>query len=389
MDSMQDQKKYTVTFNGNTINITPRQALVKRKVMEYFYYDDLGQKYYSKFDALRSKREVALYFYDKEFLAFDWKTEPRESLSELYKLRAQQLRDKYDYLILAYSGGIDSTNILETFYYNNIHVDEIIMVGAFSQDSHYGSDENHNGEIYHNCIPTLQMMDLKNTKITYHDYTKLFDTPEKFVSYDDMDKKYIVVDTHFSIHHRWWGTPSFLNNDNNTKKKAIIFGVDKPNFSSENFRHYMSFNAFSVSMLGNHALYEQLSDNITREFFYWTPDMPKILSKQMHMIANFYNENITLKKVISHNAFFDAKYYDNIKEKIIYGGVKNYLKFKSQKSNNILSLRDNYILKKKNSKIYEDYLKQVVWAQNNSSGLVMKHGSYNKNDIWSRKYFIN
>ena len=35
MDSMQDQKKYTVTFNGNTINITSRQALVKRKIMKY------------------------------------------------------------------------------------------------------------------------------------------------------------------------------------------------------------------------------------------------------------------------------------------------------------------------------------------------------------------
>jgi len=365
--------------------------------MEYFYYDQLGQKYYSKFDALRSKNEISLYFYDKEFLEFDWKIEPKETLSELYKLRAQQLRDKYEYLILAYSGGIDSTNMLEAFYYNNIHIDEIIMVGAFSQDSYYGSDENHNGEIYHNCIPTLQMMNLKNTKITYHDYSKLFDTPEKFVSYNDIDKKYIVVDTHFSIHYRWWETSSLLNFDNNKKKKSIIFGIDKPNFSINDYKpnfsindskHFLSFNALAVSDYGNYPLCKEYND-INREFFYWTPDMPKILSKQLHLLSNFYNENVLSKKIITNDIFFSSKYYHEIIKKIIYNNVKNSLRFKSQKSNNILSLRDSFIMKNKNSKIYEDYVKQVVWAHKNFSELLMKHGSYNRNDIWSRKYFIN
>lgn len=383
------------SFNDNNINIQCYQVLIKEKDMEYFYYDQLGQKYYSKFDALRSKNEISLYFYDKEFLEFDWKIEPKETLSELYKLRAQQLRDKYEYLILAYSGGIDSTNMLEAFYYNNIHIDEIIMVGAFSQDSYYGSDENHNGEIYHNCIPTLQMMNLKNTKITYHDYSKLFDTPEKFVSYNDIDKKYIVVDTHFSIHHRWWGTSSLLNFDNNKKKKSIIFGickprffVDKPNFSINDSKHFLSFNAFAVSDYGNYPLCKEYND-INREFFYWTPDMPKILSKQLHLLSNFYNENVLSKKIITYDIFFSSKYYHEIIKKIIYNNVKNSLRFESQKSNNILSLRDSFIMKNKNSKIYEDYVKQVVWAHKNFSELLMKHGSYNRNDIWSRKYFIN
>ena len=49
----------------------------------------------------------------------------------------------------------------------------------------------------------------------------------------------------------------------------------------------------------------------------------------------------------------------------------------------------SYILKNKNSKIYEDYLKQLIWANQNFSNIQMKNGSYNENDIWSRKYFIN
>jgi hypothetical protein len=41
-------------------------------------------------------------------------------LKTLYKERAQQLRDNYDELILYYSGGSDSHNILHTFLQNNI-----------------------------------------------------------------------------------------------------------------------------------------------------------------------------------------------------------------------------------------------------------------------------
>jgi hypothetical protein len=358
--------------------------------MEYFYYDDLGQKYYNKFDALRSKRDVALYFYDKEFLAFDWKTEPRESLSELYKLRAQQLREKYEYLILAYSGGIDSTNMLESFYYNNIHIDEIILVGAFSQDSYHGSDENHNGEIYHNCIPTLQMMNLKNTKITYHDYTKLYDTPEKFVSYKNMDKKYQTVDNWFSPHHRWWGTSSLVNLNANRKKVGLIFGIDKPNFSKEGFHCFFFFNTLSISALGGYTFYNQNNDGVTRDFFYWSPEMPKILCKQMHTIHNFYLEYVVFKEKLSKDDFFETKNYWKIIEKNIYSTIRNPLKFTSKKSNNILSFRDNYLLKNKNSKIYEDYINHVIWAKKTFPRVLMKNGNYeDKNDIFSRKYFIN
>ena len=42
------------------------------------------------------------------------------NLKYLYKLRAEQLRDNYDYLILNYSGGMDSWTILNTFLSNDI-----------------------------------------------------------------------------------------------------------------------------------------------------------------------------------------------------------------------------------------------------------------------------
>ena len=105
-------------------------------------------------------------------------------------------------------------------------------------------------------------------------------------------------------------------------------------------------------------------------------------------IKLIYIENILTNK-IPKEVFFSKKYYDLIRETLIYSTVRNKLQFKSKKSNNILSLRDSYILKNKNSKIYEDYLKQLIWANQNFSNIQMKNGSYNENDIWSRKYFIN
>jgi len=54
-----------------------------------------------------------------------WRTEPPETIQELRLQRAQQIRDKYDTVILQLSGGTDSTPILRTFVENNIKLDKI------------------------------------------------------------------------------------------------------------------------------------------------------------------------------------------------------------------------------------------------------------------------
>ena len=50
----------------------------------------------------------------------DWFQEPQVDLYELYKQRALQIREKFDYLVLLFSGGSDSVCILKTFLENNI-----------------------------------------------------------------------------------------------------------------------------------------------------------------------------------------------------------------------------------------------------------------------------
>ena len=60
------------------------------------------------------------------FNIFDWSKEPTESWKELKKQRAQHIRDNYDYVVLYFSGGSDSTTVLNSFYDNNIYIDEIV-----------------------------------------------------------------------------------------------------------------------------------------------------------------------------------------------------------------------------------------------------------------------
>ena len=94
-------------------------------------YYQVGLEYFEhKVPALLRATEIGQHpewnFNKEAFDSVNWKQEPQESLWELYTKRAHQLREKYDYLILGYSGGSDSKNILDVFLQNGIKIDEIV-----------------------------------------------------------------------------------------------------------------------------------------------------------------------------------------------------------------------------------------------------------------------
>jgi hypothetical protein len=101
-----------------------------------------GKLYYSKSHALYessvSNKKIEWSFNNEVWENFSKNRLPilgKTPLDTLYKERAQQLRDKYDYLILNYSGGPDSHNILMTFINNNIHLDEVYVKYSHSVES--------------------------------------------------------------------------------------------------------------------------------------------------------------------------------------------------------------------------------------------------------------
>lgn len=299
-----------------------------------FYYAADGKKFNSKIEALQYKKTTGLnigfYHYDDIYSKVDWKTEPPSTLDFYYKEQAQRLRDSYDYLVLCYSGGYDSTNILETFFYNNIKLDKIAIVGAFSQDSYAGSDENHNGELYNNAFPLIKKLGLESITQVY-DYTERFDNIDSFsISQYASDWTY-TTGGWFSPHNWWWKDAGniIIPKNLDSKRVGIIFGRDKPFLLHGKFYFYDT----AVTSYGN----IKSSDNYDVINFYWDPNFTPILVKQLH----------TLKNADAHMS--------NV-ESLIYN-LKNPLVFRSGKSKTtLLSLRDQYLQSKQNSRVYDFYI---------------------------------
>jgi hypothetical protein len=304
--------------------------------MNGFYYSSDKKVFKNKIDALKYSKStnntIYFYYHDDVYSKLDWSIEPPGDLDFYYKMQAQRIRDEYDYVVLFYSGGYDSTNILETFFYNNIPLDKIVCVGAFKQDSASGVDENHNGELYHNAFPLIVSLGLeKITQIC--DYTDYFDDIKNFSIYNYGEQWIENVGPWFSPHHWfWYDIHKYVVPENmQGKKVALVWGKDKANLSLIQGRHGFEFNdAAALGYGGNLGL----NNNIDKINFYWDPNNPLLVVKQVH----------ELKK---------AKEYRD--PNILYK-LKSPIRFKSPKSpTKILSLRDNFLKSKPNSSIFDFY----------------------------------
>jgi hypothetical protein len=93
--------------------------------------------------------ELKFYCYNYEFDQHNWATEPAQSIDLLMATHAKNLREKYQRLILLWSGGTDSHTIYNVFKHNNIHLDEIIIKAdttegsMFPETNHIWLQNNH------------------------------------------------------------------------------------------------------------------------------------------------------------------------------------------------------------------------------------------------------
>jgi hypothetical protein len=331
------------------------------------YYSD-NKKFFTKYDALKhqlnTKEEIFFYYYDDLFQRYDWTIEPPETLDFYYKEQAQRIRDNYDYVILCFSGGIDSTNILNSFHFNNIKIDKIITVGAFSQDSHSMTYENNNGEIYFVAHPYLRELGLES--ITQHiDYTKLFDNMNQFSITKYGSEWYKVLGSWFSPHHWFWrDLPKYVVPSNiKDKKVAIIFGTDKPYLMFDERRRLgFRFSDSDLQQMGN----TNYGNGCEKINFYWDKDFPLILIKQLHILKRAYNIKRTIKQdTIRKIQVISDLYVDELVYKL-----KKPLTYVSPKSpTRFLSVRDSYLLSKKNSDVYKIFVSGITNMNNSISGL--------------------
>jgi hypothetical protein len=238
-------------------------------------------------EAQKTNAEISWDFHQARFNKLDWTKEPKSSLRELYKIRAQQIRDEYDYIIIMFTGGADSTNVLHSFLSNNIPVDEIVssipLSGLKNYKANYDTNaSNHASEWLLTTTPYLQKVfqTHPNIKITINDFFENLlelKTDEWIYTASDWVHPTTTARYDFSklTHIRQLADQG--------KKIAIVYGCEKPQIM---FHDGKILNA--IMDLGVNVPRQPFSDfysNIDITLFYSTPKMPHILCKQSHEIA--------------------------------------------------------------------------------------------------------
>jgi hypothetical protein len=265
----------------------------------YGFYQIGDVKTYSKYEVMdihHNQPQAWQWNYNDEFFSrYDWTIEPTQSINELYKKRAEQLRRDYDYLIFYYSGGYDSANMLYAFLDNNIHLDEICVFY-----SKFDNISLQHKELSLQTWPKLndlkkQYPKLKIRKFEYgehilkwHDYIKELgyenNLPNMFGTFFPINR--LILD----LAHRYIDDWKKLLNQG--KKIAWIQGVDKPQLRYYNKQWIFNFHDFLQMQIT--PMRQVIDDgNIgTYEFFYWTPskECVDILIKQCHLLKNKYKE---------------------------------------------------------------------------------------------------
>jgi hypothetical protein len=259
---------------------------------ELGYYHVNGIHYPNKviatLEAQRLGAEVQWYFFDEVFRKFDWTIEPILTLDELYKKRALQIREQYDYVIIRCSGGADSTNALYSFLNNGIHIDEIIADTPWAGLSNWQfnkvdtSVNNCASEFKYAQMPLLNDVatHFPKVKITMRDpFKNLLELTDDEWLYDCND----FINPWTSVQARFDDITHVADMAASGKKIAVISGVDKP----------------ILVHLPNGDIFSMISDapvnapkqpfkiaypNVDRVLFYWTPDLPELLIKMSHVV---------------------------------------------------------------------------------------------------------
>jgi hypothetical protein len=293
------------------------------------YYKVGDRIFYSKPQAYIYGTQVGIdpmwVFNPLEFGKFNWTAEPELDLRELYRLRAQQLRDRYDWIRIECSGGGDSTTAVYSFLLNGIHLDEIVFRYPAQVDKNVTDDptdtrpENTLSEWRYAAKPLLDWVKTKfpKTVVTFHDYSD-----KLLKSADTRDESWVFTTRDWfqpghGNKHDHFGTAEHRALADSGKSLCVLYGVDKPKVALLGGAWYLYF----TDMHANGPSPEQKGyTNITSELFYWTPDLPELVCKQAHMVKRWFDTNPHLQYVLEYPVgnTNHRTTYEHIAKSIIY-----------------------------------------------------------------------
>jgi hypothetical protein len=332
----------------------------------YGYYTVGDQKTYSKLEAIdfygQSQQPIQWHYNTQVYGQIDWTQDPPGNLEFWYRARAEQIRNDYDYVVLWYSGGADSSNILNTFVKNNIFIDEIAQYTTV--DGTLTKQDYLYNEVYATAIPqTKQLLENNPTyKNTVHRLVDISDLSTKLMELDNNKWNFFYhVNQYYSFSALSRGyvrntVPEYRQLIDSGKKVCFIWGVEKPDVFQQNNQYYLRFGDGQDHAVSAHA---QIMNRPWEydEFFYWPPDMPQLPAKQAHIICRYLN-NLTAADVDGTHVLDNHGYEDTV-----YGTTrpdpyltKPLIKIQKAGQNYALSMRGLHRL------IYPDWNPNLIVA---------------------------
>lgn len=276
------------------------------------YYKVNNTAFTSKMQAFLYASElnanVTYHYYDEVWDAALslYKYNPGTVLSELYKTRALQLRETYDYLILNFSGGVDSTTILETFLNNNIKLDEVyvrwpkrlVNNNSYTPNIHDKRATNMLSEWDFSIKPKLDWLHAHHPeiKIVIDDWIDLVKDVE------------ITEELLFKQNHNF-GIANFgfseiastnaIDQGDKDRRVANIFGIDKPIlvYNADTDRFGTCFPDLTIMSAGNQHSHNKL-DIASRVNFYYAADYPDLALSRAHAVAYYVRQHPELRNLI-------------------------------------------------------------------------------------------
>jgi hypothetical protein len=290
---------------------------------------EVGSKYFVNkilacIEATNTKNEVWWRYFDHVWMkAFRIRPSSLLDLRLLFRNNALRLRDKYDYLVLSYSGGSDSWTILNTFLKNEIFLDEIVVNWPLRATKGINA--------IHPYTPNRKDISSGNTLSEWD-----FFLEEDLKSIKKISPNTIITiqDWSTSLIENTPETELFARNQNflinlpqiksigiRTEKERIasekgletayILGIDKPGIRKVGSVCYLSFDDRHLRLNINKAVY---GSNI--EYFYWTPEMPEIATTQAWAVFDSFKNGIYPTNILDnlHNSATWKQYIRIVKE---------------------------------------------------------------------------
>lgn len=251
--------------------------------------------FFSKVEALIAATKANIHptwhFADHVWDATDWSRDYSLDIRELYYRRARQLREKYDYIVISYSGGSDSRTVLDSFLKQGLKVDEILHAWPIeaTRGLYTVNNDRDNFLSEYDLVlkPDLEYISQNHPdiKITVDDFSgSMLSEGAEIVDQDWFSVNDFMTPNVFRKYTPVTATESKMLEAG--KKTACIWGVEKPQVAYKDGSLYFYFMDKSANTRSVDTV-----NNRTSEFFFWSADMPELVQQQARLVYQYFKMN--------------------------------------------------------------------------------------------------